>query len=208
MEFMKKILHRVGNFMREYAKLFLIMFGVMILSTVLGYVMIVAAPESWMNQIREWVGEIRESIIGSVSSVEWFPIFMHNVQATLRGFVLGLVPFLYLPFFALVLNGLILGVFPAYMSRMGMSAWKMYVFGILPHGIFEIPALVIGFTFGMIVCRKINLSIRKKAGKGEFTDTALSAFLSFFFIVVPLLLAAGLIEGLVTPLIINKFGFY
>lgn len=75
-------------------------------------------------------------------------IFANNaiksVAIMLLGALLGVIPF-----FFLLMNGLILGFVVAYAGSGGTNVLEMIVRGLLPHGIIEIPAILLAAGFGM-----------------------------------------------------------
>src|SRR3990172_7254872 len=125
-------------------------------------------------------------------------IFLKNVIAVLVGFALS--PFFCLvPAAALVLNGGLLGLVSA--SVVQEKSLGYLLAGVLPHGIFEIPALIIGeaaaFSFGTSVMLAIVKRERRKLVLPNLKQNARYLALS-----VILLLVAALIETYVTPLLV------
>ncbi len=73
-----------------------------------------------------------------------FPaIWGHNLQAIVVILLLGLFSFGVLGALVYLLNMGIIGAVLALIRAMGGSPLKVGMFGILPHGIFEIPALIL-----------------------------------------------------------------
>ncbi|MBI3034417.1 stage II sporulation protein M [Candidatus Woesearchaeota archaeon] len=114
-------------------------------------------------------------------------IILNNLRASMIGLVLG-IGFGVIPVLVAAMNGYFLG------SVMG-SVWKSigskaFLF-IIPHGIFEIPAFTVAFGLGL----KFGFWFKEKRKwafiRRSFTDSVRA----YFFIVVPLLVAAGLIES-------------
>lgn len=94
------------------------------------------------------------------------------------GILLGILPFL-----ALVVNGYVLG----FVANQAIAIDGIFVlWRLLPHGIFEIPAILISTALG------IRLGTDLKNIKKNF----ISSIRIFLLIVIPLLVIAGLIEGL------------
>ncbi|MFR6395338.1 MAG: stage II sporulation protein M [Oscillospiraceae bacterium] len=75
--------------------------------------------------------------------------------------VYGLIPFLRLPALTLGTNGAILGLFAGYYMRQNISLLK-YLLGILPHGIFELTALILSAAMGLYLCSTVTNALRKK----------------------------------------------
>jgi stage II sporulation protein M len=72
------------------------------------------------------------------------------------------------------------------------------LFLLAPHGIFELPAVFIAIGFGLKlgVCslRMIISGFDKKENK-FFAENLINSFRSFFLVIVPLLVIAGIIEA-------------
>lgn len=94
--------------------------------------------------------------------------------------------------------GLIGGVF-ALLQLLGVQPWPIFLAGVVPHGVFEIPALM----FGSAVVLYMGVSIvTPQTGKsmGEVIIELFADWAKIFFgLVVPLLAAAAVIEAYVTP---------
>lgn len=80
-------------------------------------------------------GVVSESGSISVPALLW-----NNLRAMVLSVLYGFIPFIYLPALSLGVNALLLGLFAAYFLNNGISILA-YLGGILPHGIFELPAL-------------------------------------------------------------------
>lgn len=100
------------------------------------------------------------------------------------GFFLGITPVLFS-----MINGAVLGyVFAKVYALSGPGDfWR-----ILPHGIFELPAIFIALGLGV----KLGFFVFSKNMKQEFLRRFYYSFLVFLLIVVPLLVIAAIIEGL------------
>lgn len=137
---------------------------------------------------------------GSVSALM---LFASNLRAMIVSICYGFIPFICLPALSLGINTVLLGLFGAYCINHGAS-FSAYLSGIIPHGIFEIPALIISLSCGLYLCRCVSDSIRLKA-KGTIGDVVKQIIRVTVFHVVPLLLAAAFIEAYITPHIMNMF---
>ena len=103
----------------------------------------------------------------------------------------------------LLLNGGLLGVV---LTLFGKSAWKVLLLGILPHGILEIPAIMLGCAMGLLLCRSVMDSLRRKPDAQPLEKLFPALFRVFLCYCVPLLLAAAAIESWVTPLCLGLLG--
>ncbi len=115
-------------------------------------------------------------------------ILQNNLQAAFYGLLLGIF-FGIMPIMNALLNGVVLGyVFSIAKDEGGLlTIWR-----ILPHGIFELPAIFISLGLGL----KLGMVIFSKNKSKELKRRLFSSILVFFTIVLPLLIIAAIIEGL------------
>lgn len=137
--------------------------------------------------------EVLEPIIKMSSISQFFFIFLKNSLTLFFGLVLGIIFGIY-PFLVLFSNGTILGIL-AFSSSQNFS-WLKFLLGILPHGIIEIPVLIlagaIGLKLGKIAFDRIFKNI-----KG--LEKEISLALEFFWkILLPLLVISAAIEVFIT----------
>jgi uncharacterized membrane protein SpoIIM required for sporulation/ABC-type transport system involved in multi-copper enzyme maturation permease subunit len=129
-------------------------------------------------------------------------LFMNNTRAVLTILVAGLVSFSVLGMVLYLVNiGLIGGLFGA-LQLLGIAPWPLFVAGVLPHGIFEIPALMIGSAAVLYIGVAL---VTPQTGKsmGEVVIELLADWAKVFVgIVIPLLAVAAMIEAYVTPAIL------
>ncbi len=130
-------------------------------------------------------------------------IFRNNLQATAVSILYGFIPFLYLPALSLGANAMLLGVMGGYYVNNGHSL-LVYLAGILPHGIFELPALIISLALGFYLCEVVVTYVRKNT-KGIVGTALRNIARVFLFWVVPLLMVAAATEAYITPLILHLF---
>lgn len=129
-------------------------------------------------------------------------LFANNVRATLLILLAGLVSFSVLGMLIYLVNvGLIGGVLGVF-KLIGYSPLVLFAAGLLPHGIFEIPALMIASA---IVLRMAAVLVAPQLGKsmGQVVLELLADWAKVFLgVVMPLLGIAALVEAYITPLIL------
>lgn len=128
-------------------------------------------------------------------------LFLKNLMTAGLAFVLAPI-ILAPPVGILLLNGYVLGMVGALISNQ-ISAAAAFV-ALAPHGVFEIPALIMaaaaGFRFGLAALRKIasRLNHRVYDASKEFT-----ASFNLFLLSVILLFVAAIMETYATPLLMG-----
>jgi stage II sporulation protein M len=114
-------------------------------------------------------------------------IFINNLSVAFYniflGFLLGIFPLI-----NSVVNGGVLGyVFARVYENVGF----FHLWRILPHGIFELPAIFIAIGLGVK-----NALFFVSKNEGEFKRRFFASFKAFIFIILPLLFVAAIIETL------------
>jgi stage II sporulation protein M len=147
----------------------------------------VSAPESVAEQIRKFIEELLKQTEGMSATELIGFIISNNLQTSFFGMIFGVILGIF-PLLLIMSNGYLLG----FVSKLSvqtdgfLSLWRL-----LPHGIFELPAVFISLGLGM----KIGSFIFQKKKLKSFKKYFLNSLRVFFFIVIPLLIIAGIIEG-------------
>lgn len=128
-------------------------------------------------------------------------IFLNNLRVTLIAWISGLIPFIFIPAIICGINGAAIGAVLKITSEQG-SVFKDIATSILPHGIFEIPAICISVAMGISLCLFVIKKIKSKSD-ASLAKLLKAQFIYFLKVVLPLLIVAAAIEGFVTPLIMN-----
>lgn len=124
-------------------------------------------------------------------------LFLNNSTAAFSALLWGLVPFAYLAAFPLGFNFFVLGVLGAYAMQSGMGLGA-YLVGILPHGLVELPTLVLFCAAGLYLCSRVTARVR---GDKSVQLLSLLSSLSrlYLCVILPLLAVSAMIEAYVTP---------
>lgn len=115
-------------------------------------------------------------------------IFDNNVKSAFLGVILGGI-FGIFPFINALSNGIVLGyVFSKVWQISGFADfWR-----ILPHGIFELPAIFVALGLGI----RLGMFVFSKNRIKEFKYRLWNSLKAFITLVIPLLVVAAIIEGL------------
>ena len=147
--------------------------------------------------------QMADAGVVSESGISVPALFWNNLRAMVLSVLYGFIPFIYLPALSLGVNALLLGLFAAYFLNNGISILA-YLGGILPHGIFELPALVISLACGIYLCSRINQYVRKNT-RGMMAPTLKNIVRVLTLTVLPLLAVAAAVEAYVTPAVMQFF---
>lgn len=126
-------------------------------------------------------------------------IFSNNLKATLYMIVFGSIPFLFVPVFSLVLNAFAISGLLALLLRMNKITVSKFMLGILPHGIIEIPIIILAATLGVSLCISIIKIIKGEIELKDLIKLLNNISKVYILIIVPLLFIAAVIETYITP---------
>ena len=171
-------------------------FGVLVL---LGFAAGMIFPDMAQQTLQNFAAQIEQlGLTDDVPQSQMMAtLFFNNITASLLSMLYGLIPFLPLSALALGTNALMLGAFAAIYQQQGIGL-GVYVLGVLPHGIFELSALILSCALGLLLCRTGTERILKKSDT-PFFRRVLDCIRVFLTFSVPLLLVAALIETYVPP---------
>ncbi len=179
-------------------KYFLASAGIFIFSFVIGLLISAKNPEASANLL----GLLKETY-GSITSLEPFgrmlEIFKNNVRnsfmALLFGLGFGIVPFVFV-----TINGIVLGILVEFFLK--KQGTFFVIAAILPHGIIELPMVIMSVGIGFRLGHAAYLSTRHQKTTHELLNELKQGVIFYFKIVVPLLLLAAFVESYITPLFI------
>jgi len=185
-KYLKKEYGEAFKFLRESKKYIYFVIYLFIFFALVGF--FVPIPQAIIEKIITYFKYLLEQT-DAYNSIEMIGfLFKNNVFASFFGLIFG-------AFFGIfsiintILNGFVLG-FAANLSvtENGIfSLWRIF-----PHGIFEIPALFISLGMGI----RLGFFVFAKEKSKEFNYRLKGSLKTFFYIVVPLLLIAAIIEGI------------
>lgn len=175
-------------------------FAVLIVGAFVAGLLFPQLPANITEQFSQVVDEA--GIVDENGEFSAMAIFVHNLRAMAMSVGYGVVPFLHLPALLLGLNAIILGCMAAYYVNNGVSL-LLYLAGLVPHGIFEIPAIILSLACGLYLCTYLTGRIfrRERTPRQPVFRWIVQVFC---LVIVPLLLAAALVEAYLTPLILNS----
>jgi stage II sporulation protein M len=175
----------------------------LILATSIFFASLVVGTLIGQNPVEELLSEL-DAVLGPLASTGNLSflllliIFINNAIKTLGiiflGILLGLPPILFIG-----LNGFVLGGLGSALEA--VNGWRCAVASLIPHGVIEIPvvllATALGLTVGMESARWL---VRKESRVRLQLSDGLKVYLRW---ILPGLAIAAIIEAFVTPLVIG-----
>jgi len=152
--------------------------GLFLLSTIIGVVF-----NQQLSFLDETLRELLEKTI-NLSPIELISfILLNNSLASILGVVSGIILGIF-PITSSISNGVVLGYV---LSKVGiLEFWRL-----LPHGIFELPAVFISFGLGI----KLGSFIFAKNKIKTLKQNLGLSIIAIVYIIIPLLIIAAIIEG-------------
>ena len=158
------------------------------------------ATESLVGAITSMMTD--SGAIDSSGSISFFGVLLNNWFAMLFCVLYGFLPFLFLPVLAILSNGAVLGILAAWYVIQGIP-FSVYVMAILPHGIFELPALFLAVSLGIALCRNLVRIITKSPRAMPMVAFLTGALQTMLLLIFPLVLIAAVVETWVTPALLT-----
>ena len=205
----------------------------------LGFAFFMFRPDQERRALELVVKALEDISIEASPLVLALSLFYHNARASAFAAAAGLVPFLFLPILDPFVNGAVLGLLASVSKHQGLDVPRLFLTQILPHGVFELTAVLYATALGLYLSaemgKKAKKAWKKRMGTvtsncplsedptrpvsprdpavaaenfletyadrldAEPTGVARNVVRSFVLVVLPLLLVAAAIEGLVTP---------
>lgn len=132
-------------------------------------------------------------------------IFTNNVRVLLLAGLVSLFSFGSLTLLLTVINVGLVSFIISEVVLLGYNPWLFLATFILPHGIFELPAVLLGLTFALrIGAAMVSPPSGLDIGQGVLLTVA-NFIKILIFLLVPLLLLAAYIEANITPQIVLAF---
>lgn len=168
----------------------------------IGLVFGLATPLNSVNLMSEEIAALEELItfLSSLpSALLALFIFIKNVSALLISFVFSPI-FCLAPILALVVNGWLISFVSVLVIE--EKSLGFVLAGLLPHGIFELPALILGQAAALSFGSMAVLALFKRERRSQLLP-GLRRNLRYLMIAFALLLPAAIIETYITPLLLT-----
>ncbi|SFM62313.1 stage II sporulation protein M [Methanolobus profundi] len=187
---------RFWTYIEELKPFVWISLALFIISTVAGYAYYSMDPSYALNSL-DGLEELAEMLQGLSALEIMLLIFVNNAVkmffSILLGFALGIIPFGFL-----LMNGFVIGIFAHYQT---VENGALFVIaGLTPHGLIEVPMLIISSAVGMKIGYVALQALRSRpVDLKEEIIKGIKFYLHWLF---PLIFLAAVIETFITPLII------
>lgn len=196
--------------LRQLRQPLMIVFGLAVVAGIASYIWVVTNVPAYITLTPERVIEFRTFIADNLTNLDTLgerlpaPIlFYHNARTTVVFLLLGLVSFGTLGLTLFIGNIALVGGVLGAAQLVGYSPWLAFVAGILPHGIFELSAIILA-TAAMLRVGAQLVTPQSDKSLGEILLLSLADWFRVFVgIVLPLLAIAALVEIYITPLFIK-----
>ena len=201
MNFIKKSIKFTNGYIKENLRKHILITSIFFVVTgIMVFFAIRSLPEETLREMYLMIGGMfdEKNVANSDGTLSFWGIFLNNVRACALTIGIGLIPFLFLATVSMFFNSALLGMILAAASGIsGESAIMLLVKYILPHGVFEIPAIILSGAIGMKLCAFLCRKIFRRAKGEKFFEHIKGCVGAFVIYVIPLLLIAAFIESIV-----------
>ena len=166
------------------------------LTTVMGYYAAAVDPELASNWTKEL--EMLKWILDQPPILIMIIIFLKNLLASAMAMLLGLGLGL-IPLMVVTSNGFLLGIVGY--AAVQKAGFLFLAAGILPHGIIELPVVLVSIAIGFRLGYLLALTLAKE--KVDLSGETRMAIHFLWRWVTPLLFLAAAIETFITPIAIS-----
>jgi uncharacterized membrane protein SpoIIM required for sporulation len=197
--------------LRQLRRPLMVVSGLAIIVGLITYIWVVIEAPDFLHLTEERLTEIRTYISSNPISVSTLDaqlpppseVFYINARMNVVCLLLGLVSFGTLGLTVFIANIALVGGILGAAELVGYSPWLVFAAGILPHGIFELPAIFLA-TAAMLKVGAQLVTPQADKSLGETLLLSLADWCRVFVgVVLPLLAVAALVEIYVTPRLIQ-----
>src|SRR5271157_489730 len=176
---------------------------VFFISMALGYVIPLISSHI-SDMLISGLEEKAKALSGQSQIMMMLGIFSNNVMGSVMSLVFGLVAGIF-PLFFMISNGMVIGIIlEMIIAKMGVvGGTTFFLAGVLPHGIFELPAVFISTAIGLKLGYEALRSLVLK--KDVVTPELIRGLTIYVFWILPILFLAAIVETFITGAILAHF---
>lgn len=210
MEILKREYREAWRFLMRLKQYIIISASLYILAAVAAYFVSAAVYSKDAALIKEHL-EIFNGIIDSTGvadeqgNLNAVTLFFYNFRAASMAIGAGMMPFVFAPIFNCVTNGAVIGIMLSILHATSAGGITEMAVSILPHGVFEITALLLSIAFGLKLCAEVNSAVSAKSSIQDVFQYVSEMARAIVLTVLPLLILAALTESYITPVFIERF---
>ncbi|MEA2098163.1 MAG: stage II sporulation protein M [Patescibacteria group bacterium] len=192
-----KYLEEAKQYLYELKKYIAFSSYIFTISVLGGYLI----AQNYPAETQQIIEEVSSMFLSEKEVTSWqIFLFIFENNATKLFFLLLLGAFAgIIPLLSVFANGMLLGVFAQAVSE--EISWTFFFLGILPHGIIEIPVLIISSAIGIRIGKIAVWKLFRK--DGNFLKELFKALKFFILILLPLIFIAALIESFLTAALLE-----
>jgi stage II sporulation protein M len=173
------------DYIKDSGFFIFLIIGIFIFFILLGF--FIPVPSPIYNAIISYIKELiaKTENLSQINTILF--IISNNVQSTFFSLLFGVFLGIF-PLFTTIINGYVLGFVSSVSVANGgiLTLWKL-----LPHGIFELPAVFIALGLGL----RTGMFAFQKDRIKSLRNYLVNSFRVFLLVIIPLLVIAGIIEG-------------
>ena len=202
---MKPYLDQIRQFYRNSFSHYLFITAVAFIALLVISFLVGFINKNLAANIMDWFGQqvAQLGVVDSDGKFNAIALFFNNSRSMVSAILFGFIPYAYFSALSLGTNAMLVGLFAAVYVNEGKSLLH-YLYGILPHGIFEIPALILALSCGFYLCETVTTYFRSKE-KGIVRQAITNILPVYLCVILPLLLLAAVVECYITPVILQAF---
>ena len=188
---------------QQLGKLPWIMGILFVVCSAAGYVVFALNP-SLTNELMKAVTEIfaQSGVVSESGGISFLGILLNNWFAMLFSVLYGFLPFVFLPVLSIITNAVLVGAMAAYYTISSLPLTLFFAV-FLPHGLFEIPALLLAVSMGVALCRNIIRLITRSARAVPMVEFLTGLLQTMLLLIFPLILLAAAVESFITPALLQ-----
>lgn len=191
------ICSRFSLLQRDFLKYFCVSLLIFLAGCTGGYLASQADPAFGEALVTLFQDMVTKEIMSDEPPLLALQLFLNNLEACILLF-LGGATFGLLTLFVLSFNGIIIGGILEVVR--GKTDDVVMVAAIVPHGIFELPAVIVSAALGLMLSRALMLEF---TGQGDAAAQAASLGRLFVRYVIPFIAFAACIEAFITPAVLQ-----
>ena len=200
----------IPSTLRQLRQPLFIVISVAVLTIAAAYMWVVIYVPTYIEISPDRIQDAQKYLSANIGNLDFLSenipapwLFFSNVRATILFLFAGLISFATLGVTLFMVNMALIGAVLGGASLISFSPALVFVSAILPHGIFEITAVIIA-TAAVLKVGAVLVTPQPDKSMGEIFLLSLADWSRVFIgLVVPLLAIAAVIEVYVTPLIIK-----